>query len=532
MSEELVNAVQLDKPRPVNSVVANQTMFQFTNNSEFYSIIPAPYYSFYNNWVKTWLQWADGYVPYVHGMNNGLLSTNIGAMIINRVTDVVVSGNVMFKNARKPLQTVEKDGKTVGKALDFISNNFAKKTDLIGKIRLAIKNAFAGGFSLLKINKKNGELWIDSLRADRFYIEKVGSGEIRKVVSVLSFYDDMTQGNKLGKKYCLIEERRYEKFGMFDEEIPVVEYKIYDSSVQIQYFTGISDNCITWEQLPKAVRKAFKSEYGDCMLNEPKALNLSCLGVYLLKGSDDISNVPQINLGQSILQNCLTYLYEYDFQNTAFNTDMYLGRGRVIAPKHMQSPLANGGTTPTGLDDFLYTKYDGANAEEQKPIPVQFEIRSGEWEATKKNLLSCIAMSIGISTSTLSTDLQDGSAKTAREVSAEENQTVLFVENNRRRFEYSINEMLSEVLRYYGYTDDVEIRWSRAGMTNQTVLVDTLSRAVQSGLMSKKKAHHAFNYDEDEEQNEEDFALVEQESKQGGGEMDESLFYTQGDDRP
>lgn len=91
--------------------------------------------------------------------------------------------------------------------------------------------------------------------------------------------------------------------------------------------------------------------------------------------------------------------------------------------------------------------------------------------------------------------------------------------------------MLAEVLRYYGYTDDVEIRWSRAGMTNQTVLVDTLSRAVQSGLISKKKAHHAFNYDEDEEQNEEDFALVEQES-QGGGEMDESLFYTQGDDRP
>ena len=45
-------------------------------------------------------------------------------------------------------------------------------------------------------------------------------------------------------------------------------------------------------------------------------------------------------------------------------------------------------------------------------------------------------------------------------------------------------------------------------MTNTTILVDTLSKAVQSGLISEKKAHHAFNYDDDEEQNEEDYKLV------------------------
>ena len=54
----------------------------------------------------------------------------------------------------------------------------------------------------------------------------------------------------------------------------------------------------------------------------------------------------------------------------------------------------------------------------------------------------------------------------------------------------------------------MEIRWTRAGMTNQTVLVDTLARAVGAGLISEKKAHHAFNFDDDEEQNEEDYSLV------------------------
>jgi hypothetical protein len=101
----------------------------------------------------------------------------------------------------------------------------------------------------------------------------------------------------------------------------------------------------------------------------------------------------------------------------------------------------------------------------------------------------------------------------------------LFIENNRRRFEEPINEMLKDVLRFYGYVDDVEIRWSRAGMTNQTVLVDTLTKAVNSGLISQKKAHDQYNYDDDEEQNAEDYALVEKEqaSRQnsmfGGGDF-------------
>ena len=73
--------------------------------------------------------------------------------------------------------------------------------------------------------------------------------------------------------------------------------------------------------------------------------------------------------------------------------------------------------------------------------------------------------------------------------------------------------MLADVLRFYGYADDVEVRWTRAGMSNQSVLVDTLARAVQAGLISQKKAHHAFNFDDDEEQNEEDYLLVQKEAQ-------------------
>jgi hypothetical protein len=84
--------------------------------------------------------------------------------------------------------------------------------------------------------------------------------------------------------------------------------------------------------------------------------------------------------------------------------------------------------------------------------------------------------------------------------------------------------MLKAVLRFYGYVDDVEIRWTRAGMTNQTVLVETLARAKEAGLISGRKAHHAFNFDDDEEQNNEDYALVIQEQEQARNQFPDMPF--------
>lgn len=494
------------------AIAAAQRSWQQTQNANFYSMLPGAYRTFYANWVKTWLYWYDGYVPYIHGGQLGLLSTGIGTTIVNRCADQVFGGNIMFSNARKPKLLEEVNGKKIGKALDFISNDWIKRVNGKTVLKKCGKDALAGGFSLLKLNKKNGELWLDELRADRFYVDKTAT-QIRRCVSVLSFYDNIAETN--GDHYVLVEERRYEEVGMFGKEIPVIEYKMYRSSVPIQYFTGLQDNCIRWEELPKGVKKAFKQEYGNERLNEPHALNgFSSLGVYLMLASDGISNVPQINLGESILSNITTYLYEYDFYNTAFNTDMYLARGRVMVPKQMQGPNARAGSQPSGLDTFLLTHYESLNNEPTKPEPIQFALRSAEWREARNILIESIATGIGMSVSTLASYISDGSNRTAKEVSAEESATTLFVENMRRRFEIPINEMLADVLRFYGYVDDVEIRWTRAGMTNQSLLVDTLARAKEAGLISGKKAHHAFNFDDDEEQNEEDYNLMlEEQSK-------------------
>jgi hypothetical protein len=59
-------------------------------------------------------------------------------------------------------------------------------------------------------------------------------------------------------------------------------------------------------------------------------------------------------------------------------------------------------------------------------------------------------------------------------------------------------------------TDQIEVRWSKSGFTNPQVLADTLARAKQAGLISGKKAHRMYNVDDDEDQVEEDWALVQE----------------------
>lgn len=503
------------KPPAFNAVSENQRKYQWTNNESFYSLLPAPYRTFYYQWVKLPLQWYDGFVPWVHGGSSGLMSTNTATAIVNRAADLTLGGDIMFANKHKPVLYKEKNGKKIGQALDFIANKWAIECNFNGNIKCALRNAYAGGFSLLKLNKNNGELWVDNLRADRFFVDKTSRGDIRRAMCVLAFYDNMSSGAN-GKTYCLLEDRYYKTINeLTSEEVPVVEYKIYDTSVPVQYFDMQRDSFIPWEQLPKAIKQAFKAEYGGMKLNQPQAMNgFSNLGVYIVKGSEDISNVPQVGLGESLLSNILNYLYEFDFWNTAFNMDMYLGRGRVLVPAYMQNAQAAAGNDARHkvLEDFAYQEVPSRGGGGiEKPEPVQFALRAEEWKSLRNTLLENICTNLGLSPSSLAGFLQDGAQRTAREVSAEESATTLFVEAHRRIIEVPINAMIKDILTFYGYTDGVEIRWTKAGMTNQTLLVENLTKALSAGLIDGRKAYAMYNFDDDEEQINEGYEAVQKE---------------------
>lgn len=499
MSNEL--EIKNVAPNTAMTYSYNQYWFyQWVNNSAFYVLANSQYWNFYNRWVRNWLYWYDGFVPYVHNQQSGIFSTRIGTTIVNRTTDNILGGGLMFANSDS---VYEKDENGVSKALDFISNRWSEAVGFKNVVKKAVRYAGAGGTSLLKLNGGHKGLWLESVRMDRFFADIDYQGHIKRVKSYLATYTKTVPGSKDNsiEQYYLVEERYFVELPL-EKDIPVVEYKVYRLNGQVENFdlSGATVVGLNWEDIHKSIRKAIKEDYGDIKLNAPNRLPFeNDLGCRCVRITDGISNLPQVQFGESLLSNILSYLYSYDYYFSCLNTDMYLGRGRVMVPKGLTGNKRGSGYN-SGLDDFMYTKVEYQTTEDKKIEPVQFDLRAAEWKEIRNNLIESMATALGISVSTLASYLSDGSNRTAREVSAEEKGTTLFTEEKRRLIEQPINDILRLVLRYYGYIDDVKIRWSKAGMTNISLLTSTLREAKQAGLVSAKKAYSMWNFDDDEQQ--------------------------------
>ena len=195
---------------------------------------------------------------------------------------------------------------------------------------------------------------------------------------------------------------------------------------------------------------------------------------------------------------------------------MYLGRGRAIVPKSMTNPTNKTGNQNSGLDSFLFTKVEYQSTDDKKIEPLQFALRAAEWREIRNNLIESIAFATGMSVGSIASFLNDASNRTAKEVSAEETQTQEFIEHNRSMFTAPFNRLLKVVCRYNGFTDDVVIRWSKAGMTNETNRTENALRKYQSGTASLEATLKELNPDMDEYQRMKEKAAIEaeQEKKQ------------------
>ena len=98
---ENVNAGQQMAPWTNAAVFNTYWTYSFIGRSSFYGMIAPEYYDFMLRWVRNWLYWYDGYVPYFHNQEQGILSTRIASALVDRAVKKVIGGRVMFKNAGK-----------------------------------------------------------------------------------------------------------------------------------------------------------------------------------------------------------------------------------------------------------------------------------------------------------------------------------------------------------------------------------------------------------------------------------------------
>ena len=511
--------------------------YSYLNREAFYANISAEYRLYMQRWVKNALWWYDGWVPYFHSNTDGIFSTRIASALVDGAAKKVIGGRIFYKNANKEHPA----NGNINKALQFISADWSKKTKFAKEIKRATTFAAAAGTSLLKLNKDNDGLWAEALRFDSFYPVVGARGKLLEVTCFLRNFTKL-HDDKGGKRDCesfyVVEHRYFGEYTRLDGEViknaALVEYKIVKSTGSVVNGQNYTDKGtrIKFCDLPRAVKENIGSAYSMIAFDKPIILPFNeHLGAVLVNWTDGVSNLPELPFGDSLLSNITPYLQSWDYYFSAFNTDMYIGRGQVITPNFMQKKSVVGDDGYyAGKYGLMFTPAPGAPTDEQKPLPIQFDLRSTSWKEIRDMLMQNIAINTRMNISTIASFLQDTNGnKTAREISTEESETALFVDDKREIIERPINELLTIVLRFYGFTDDVVIRWSQAGLSNMYTRTEMIATARQSGFCSQYKAIQMFAQDDDEYQIEEEYQRCleddEKEKQQGSSLWNDQDYY-------
>ena len=498
--------------------------YSMVNRSLYYANINSEYREYMIRWVENYLWWYDGWVPYFHNADQGIFSTKLAQSLVNGIAKKVIGGRIFFKTKNRETPTKGKDGKyIVNKALAYISSEWSDEVNFPKELIKAINFAAAAGTSLLKLDKQGGKLVPKALRFDSFYPVIGFNGQI---IDLTCFIRDFTNlyngknGRSSFESYYVVEHRYFgdykEADGKISKNIPLVEYEIRYSTgnvVSSLDYAIDSSRKVELRDLKDSIRRRIVKAFDGISLNKPIPLPFNNhLGAELINWTACVSAIPELPFGDSLLVDIMPYLQSYDYYWSAFNTDMYLGRGRVLLPRPMQSKKA--ASQNSGWDSMLFTAYDvvaGGSDIKQEPTPIQFDLRSSSWKEIRDMIIQNIAMHTGVNLSTIASFLNDSNGtKTARQISTEESETALYVEDKREILEKPINRILKLVTLANGFNDDVVIRWSETGLTNPYTRTEMLATAIQNKFISQQTAAQMFRQDDDEYQQAEEWDKIQQ----------------------
>ena len=495
--------------------------YSFINNSMFYPLVPKEYYDYYNRFIRYYFYWYDGFVPEFHTQKSGIFSTRLAYTLCSKLAGLVNGGTLMFDNTDEAsnykLKYSEKD-KNESNALEYIER-WSYDVDFTNKNNTAIEYALAGGDSVVKLNSDGKTLYPTVLRKDNYFLDLDFRGDVTHFTGLIYTYTKM---NKVDNDtnvsstdyFYLLEERKYDDNGNPEFRLFVKQGVGNMTNMRDINFQKIQE--LPYEKLPREVKKALKNNYPDVTLGKWSKLPLPSLGIYVYKNTDTVSFMPQVPMGESVLTNLMSYLMSYDYYFSAFNTDMYLGRGRVLIPKPMQSPQNDNqsGSYYTGLDSGVYNFAEYQDPSKQTPHLIQFDLRGGDWETVSKMILRLIAMNLHISERTLANFLTDGSERaTAREISVDD-ATATFVENKRTLFRKPINKLLQDVLEFHEFPDEISVRFSRVGLNNMNEISQQMTTLSQNHLIDIRSALQYIYVDKNEAQLDEMYDRIMKERKE------------------
>ena len=534
------------------AAVVNDT-YSYANSSYFCAVIAGYYRDYAYRYIRPSVQWLDGYVPAIHWSGSGIMSTRIASSLINGITKTIVGEKLIYR-------VIGEKTKEAMETLDFVSG-WGDRTNIKKPIRNSVGYALAIGTSFLKINKRaNGDLWLEGVRFDNGFYLANASDEVKEATFLLRSYTD-TRKDKKGPQFFLVEHRFYQEHKKVIKKVvdPVtgavryeaekdapefdayVEYKVHRASAQslnnMMSANEDGKSTVGWQEIPKEIRRAIKSDYSVIRIDQPTLLGLPNLGVeVLLNDEGDISLPTGSNFGRGMIVPVIDDFVIYEVAQAYMLRDMYNGKGTVYIPKNLNlgslgagmpdiqikaTPVNDGGqirsdaTTiyanknpaafiPSAINPLegLGDKYEmvpGTNPDEQAIVVNQFELRADQWQTIQENALRRIAIKWGMSPKVLASFLAQGTVQmTATQIDSEDDISVAFINDKRANFVGAINRIIETVLNYYGRPHNVEVKFASPSLINKDRILDRVIKKLQAGLCTLEDAIREINPDLDE----------------------------------
>lgn len=432
-----------------------QNMQNIINDSVFASMYPEPYLTYYNAYIRQWLQWSTGFVPMLH--RHDFFSTGMGYTVCDIFTRECMSGGYRLDSTDHAVK-------------DFIEG--WTKDDFTNLLNKMFFFSNAGGNAILCLTPIDGDVYASVYPINRLVFQIGRSGKITEATLFNRFV--------AGESAYYAKEHRVMMRGK-----PYYKVTLGKGTLA----TSPSWNTQKYEAVPLEILSQWKYAYGDILpgvwYEFPE--RFKSIGLYNVRNKSvavAIADMP--GYSDSTLHTALDILYSIDYNYTSQQVDQYMGKSRALIPKQMQTISAVAGpqaqilvqegrsfvesVQSPQLEEDFYTEIaaNGMNGEPIKPYFIQPDLRGETHRYLRDADLELLASKVGLSSSTLANHLTYNNSKTATEVRAEQDTTETSVNNKRALANKAINEMLTDVAFFYGYDGAVEINWGRAGVNTST----------------------------------------------------------------
>lgn len=447
-------------PKYLKDYLHNRGMppkMDFINGSTYYSELDYQFISYMMQVVRPCIAYGTATPDF--GVNAGL-SASTGRAIVDGATRLVVGDKVFFEG--NDLTT------------KFFSDVWQEDTKFLNFLSRAERFKYIGGSAICKINTDaRGRNYLSAFRIDRTLPSFDEIGNIVGCVFFISLLNDFNRTNESELQYWLTEERKYNEYGE-----KVIVYKVFAKGGVAQSPTLPSpyQSGASIETLPTRVQRRLAALGIDALNEEIPLPYRDGLGVWKLDTTPTNSCMPDVPFGDPLLYGALDLLWSIDVVYSGSMIDVLNGEGKVLVPgQFLQQTLArlqaanpNIDWTVTtaeadafGSENFVYVMPSGFDKDKQSPLPVQFDIRADQyrsmWELYQKEAV----VRSGFSPTSIFPHLTpDNSAKTATEVTAEENLTRASVRQAHLLDVPVFNRMLKEVAYQEGLDDEIELKLS------------------------------------------------------------------------